>query len=148
MQSLEPNMLMEGETLQDNKIIRFPEGLPAFEKVTEFVLIANEEEHPFLWLQAVSVPNLAFITIDPFMINTDYRPDICDEDVAHLELDSPEDAYVLSIVNINNEEEGDDGSITANLVGPIVINVKKKIGKQVILQNHLDYSVRFEIPTA
>ncbi len=143
MQSLEPNSAKEGNTLQNNKSIQFPEGLPAFEQVKDFVLISNEEEQPFLWLQAVDTPNLAFITIDPFMICPEYKPDICDDDTKFLELESPEDALVLSIVNLHNS---DGTGVTANLVGPIVINVKKRIGKQVILQNHLKYSVRYPLP--
>jgi flagellar assembly factor FliW len=142
MQSLQPNISTEERLLQNTKTIQFPDGLPAFEHVREFVLIANEGEEPFLWLQAVSAPNLAFIVIDPFLVHQQYAPDICDEDVDTLGLESPEDAFVLSIVNLQSEE-----GVTCNLVGPIVINVKQQIGKQVILQNHLKYSVRYAIET-
>jgi flagellar assembly factor FliW len=144
MQSLEPNAVKEGLILQTNKSILFPEGLPAFEEVREFVLISNEEEQPFLWLQAADSPNLAFIAVDPFLINPDYKPDICDDDVNYLHLSNPREAMVLSIVNIHNSDEN---GITANLVGPIIINVNQRIGKQVILQNHLNYSVRYPIPS-
>lgn len=142
MQSLQPNVINEDQVLQHRKKITFPEGLPAFEQVKDFVLIANEEEAPFLWLQAVSSPNLAFIVVDPFLVNPDYRPDICDDDVDFLKLTDPNDALVLAIVNIHNSN-GD--GITANLVGPIVVNTKERTGKQVILQNHLKYSVRHRI---
>lgn len=141
MQSLQA-LQDENTILQHKKNIHFPEGLPAFEQVKEFVILANEEEAPFMWLQAVNVPNLAFILVDPFLINPDYRPDICDADVKRLELDDPSDAFVLAIVNIRNN---DDQGITVNLVGPIVINWRKQIGKQVIIQNHLKYSVRHKI---
>lgn len=141
MQSLQA-LQDENTILQHKKNIHFPEGLPAFEQVKEFVIVANEEEAPFMWLQAVNVPNLAFILVDPFLVHSEYRPDICDDDVKTLQLEDPTDAYVLGIVNIrNNENEG----ITVNLVGPIVINWRKQIGKQVIIQNHLKYSVRHEI---
>ncbi len=145
MQSLEPNTEKEDKILQNKKTIHFPDGLPAFESVKDFVLIANEEEHPFLWLQAVNTPNLAFVTIDPFLICPEYQPDLCDDDVSFLELDSPGDALVLSIVNIH-QAEGQE--ITANLVGPLVVNVAKQVGKQVIIQNHLKYSVKFPVAGA
>ena len=119
--------ILDDSKVQHNKSIRFPEGLPAFENVREFVIIANEEEAPFLWLQAVSIPNLAFVTIDPFLVYPEYRPDISDEDVKALQIDSEEDVLILGIVNITNDpQEG----ITSNLVAPVVINWKKKIGKQ------------------
>lgn len=132
----------ESRILQHKKSLFFPEGLPAFEQVKEFVIIANEEEAPFMWLQAVKVPNLAFITVDPFVIHPDYRPDICDADVEQLELEDSSDAFVLAIVNVRNT---DDQGITVNLVGPVVVNWRKQIGKQVIVQNHLKYSVRHRI---
>ena len=125
-----------------SKSIHFPEGLPGFDHVKDFMVVSNEEEAPFLWLQASSIPNLAFITIDPFLICPDYRPDICDEDVDTLKITTEDDVIILSIVNIkNSNEEG----VTANLVGPVVINWKEKVGKQVILQNHLQYNVRHVI---
>ena len=104
----------------------------------EFVLIWNEEEAPFLWLQSIDVPNLAFVVIDPFLVSEGYLPDVPEEDVALLEIEKEEDAFVLSIVNIKNNKELE---ITANLLSPIVINWKKQVGKQVILSNHHLYSL-------
>lgn len=141
MQSLQ-TVQDEDRILQHKKSLYFPHGLPAFEDIKEFVIIANEEESPFMWLQAVSNPNLSFIVVDPFLISPEYRPDICDADVETLELEDPSHAFVLSIVNVRNSETQ---GITINLVGPIVINWKKQIGKQVILQNHLKYSVRHPV---
>ena len=136
------SQILDSTALQDKKAVHFPEGLPAFEMVKEFVLISNEEEAPFLWLQASAVPDLAFITIDPFLICPSYRPDICDEDVRLLKILKEEDVFILSVVNINQKPE--DG-ITTNLVSPIVINGEEQLGKQVILQNHRDYSVKYRI---
>lgn len=134
--------LIEKMALQNTKSLYFPEGLPAFESHHEYVLMSQEEEAPFLWLQSVSNPNLAFVVIDPFLICSHYRPDISDDDVKLLEIDKPEDALLLSVVNVRNSPgEG----VTANLVSPIVINHRKRLGKQSILKNHLDYSVRFRI---
>ena len=134
--------ITENTIFHNNKKIFFPEGIPAFESVSEFTLVANEEEAPFLWLQAALMPNLAFITIDPFLIYPDYRPDICDEDVQILQLSSEEEAFVLSVVTIHNTPPI---TITTNLVSPIIINWKKSLGKQVILKNHIDYSVKHRI---
>ncbi len=128
--------------VQHSKNIHFPDGLPAFEEVKDFLLIANEEEAPFMWLQAAAVPNLAFVVVDPFVIHPDYQPDIPDMEVRALGIENEEDVFIVSIVNIRqNEEQG----ITANLVGPIVMNWASMVGKQVILNNHLDYSVKHRI---
>jgi flagellar assembly factor FliW len=141
MQSEKIDVLDEA-TKQHHKSIFFPDGLPAFESVREFVIISNEEEAPFIWLQAVSTPNLAFVTIDPFLVYPEYRPDIGDDDVKKLKIENEEDVLILGIVNISNDPaEG----ITTNLVGPVVINWKMRLGKQVVLQNHGKYSVRYRI---
>jgi flagellar assembly factor FliW len=124
------------------KNIHFPEGLPAFERVCDFLLIWNEEEAPFVWLQAAKHPDLSFITIDPFLIYPDYLPDIPEEDVQKLHIESEEDVFLLSIVNVRNNP---DLQITANLLSPLVINWREQIGKQVILTNHQKYSVKFAI---
>ena len=126
------------------KKISFPFGLPAFEDVREFVLIANEDEAPFIWLQAISTTTLAFITVDPFIVCKDYLPDIPDEDARSLGIETPDDAFILSIVNMKNQE---NTGITANLVSPIVINWRNLQGKQVIIRNYQDYSVRHLIRT-
>jgi flagellar assembly factor FliW len=126
------------------RFINFPEGLPAFETVNNFVIVANEEEAPFLWLQAADLPDLAFIVIDPFLIAPDYRPDISDADIRSLEIEEPDDAFILSIVTIQSGGSG----ITANLVSPVLINTRKHMAKQVILNNHRDYSVHFRIDEA
>lgn len=141
MQSKEMDIL-DDKIVENKKSIHFPDGLPAFESVKDFIIISNEEEAPFLWLQAISFPNLAFVVIDPFLAFQDYRPDIGDEDVRALEIEKEEDVLMLGIVNISNSPPGE---ITTNLVGPIVINWKKRLGKQVILQNHQKYSVRHRI---
>lgn len=134
--------LKQSQGEEAKKIIHFPEGLPAFEDIHDFVLINNKEEEPFLWLQSVNLPELAFITIDPFLICPNYSPDIADEDLGSLEIQQQEDVFVLSIVNMKHYQEQ---VITANLVGLIVINWKKKLGKQVIIQNHQDYAVKHAI---
>ncbi|MCH1429959.1 MAG: flagellar assembly protein FliW [Chlamydiales bacterium] len=129
-------------SIKKDKIVHFPEGLPAFEEVKDFVLINNKEEAPFLWLQAVTMPELAFVAIDPFLICPDYRPEISEADLKQLKVSKKEDVLILSIVNMKDKVSK---GITTNLVGVILINWKEKIGKQVIIKNHQSYSIKFAI---
>jgi flagellar assembly factor FliW len=131
-----------GSKVEKKKAIFFPDGLPAFETIHEFEIISNSEEAPFLWLQAINNPNLAFITIDPFIVHPKYRPDISDADVKALKIENEEDVLIMSIVNIHSTQ---DQGITANLVSPVVINHAEGLGKQVILKNHLKYKVKHRI---
>lgn len=132
---------VNGEKLQAQRHVHFPYGLPAFEQIKDFTLLTNEEEAPFLWLQATGIPNLAFITIDPFLVFPEYRPDISDSDVRALQIENPDDAFILNIVTIHNQSN----KITCNMVSPLIINWKKQKGKQVILNNHRNYTVHYRI---
>ena len=45
----------------DHCIIRMPPGLPGFEQCRSFIFLARPAEEPFLRLQAVGTPGLAFL---------------------------------------------------------------------------------------
>jgi flagellar assembly factor FliW len=67
-----------------------------------------------------------------------YPLEISDEDAEDLGLQEGNDALVLSIVAIHSLEPQ---FVTVNLVGPIVVNRKTWVGKQVIVANLEAYSV-------
>ena len=118
--------------IDDNEIISFPEGVPGFEKSNKFVLIANNGGGDiFYWLQSVDSPELCFVVTDPFMLYDGYGVDVDDEDISILEISDPSKVLTLAIVIIpENIEE-----TRVNLKAPILINVEKKLGKQIILNN-------------
>ena len=111
----------------ERQIITFPKGLFGFEDLKRYILYDAEQE-PFYWLQSLEKQNLAFILINPFVFRSDYELNIESDELAELEIDSPEKALVFTIVTIP-----EDGPVTANLQGPIIINKDIKIAKQAIL---------------
>jgi flagellar assembly factor FliW len=117
--------------------VRLPMGLLGFERMKDYLLIANPAEEPFGWLQVKGDTSLAFVVINPFLILPDYHPDIPQSDVEFLGLKDAEDALLLNIVTVHKQ-----GQATMNLKGPIVINRNTGIGKQVVIANGADYSVQ------
>lgn len=118
--------------IDEKKIISFPEGLPGFEEEKEFVIINNEdEENPFCWLQSVKNPDLAFVIVDPFFVFSDYSVDLSETVQEKLKIKDEKDVAVYSIVVVPEDLK----KMTANLLGPIVINVRERLGKQVILDD-------------
>ena len=117
--------------------VRLPMGLLGFEKMKEYLLIANPGEEPFGRLQVKGDASIAFVVLNPFLIVPDYHPDIPEADVEFLGLHDPQDAMVLNIVTVHKE-----GHATMNLKGPIVINRNTGTGKQVVIANGADYSVQ------
>lgn len=124
--------------IDENGIISFEEGIPGFEHIKKFVLLGSEDQNsPFQWLQSVDYPERAFVVIDPFTVVEDYSIDVDDNEIGCLEIESINDVAVFSIVVIPE----DINKMTANLRGPVIINTKKKKGKQVLLDNS-EYSMR------
>ncbi|NLO82478.1 MAG: flagellar assembly protein FliW, partial [Clostridiales bacterium] len=127
--------------IPEEDIIRFPYGLYGFENVKEYVLLGKvEDENPFMWLHAVHEPDVCFVVIDPYVFKKDYSPSINDKILHKLEVEDPADIRYLSIVVIPQ----DVSKMTANLQGPIVINAKKNIAMQVILDDE-EYGTRHYI---
>ena len=124
-------------------MVRIPTGLLGFEQIKDYVLTTNPGEEPFAWLHVEDNSALAFVVIDPFVILPGYHPDIPKVDVEFLELKDAKDALLLGIVTINGGAQP-----TVNLKGPIVINRHTHTGKQVIIANAADYSLKHPLPVA
>lgn len=139
MKKLKTKPYGEIEVDESQELI-FPDGLFGFEKYQKFYLLENPES-PFLWLQSSDEPGLAFIMIQPKQFKTDYELKISGDDLKSIELETiDENMLDFAIVTIPS----DPSQMTANLQGPIIINVKKKIGRQAI-SLHDDYTVKCPI---
>lgn len=128
--------------VDEKQLVTFPEGLLGFEKYTRFALIDSEYE-PFIWLQSTEESNLAFLMIDPFLICSDYEADIDDSALRNIGVDSAEDIIIMTLVTIPK----DGSAITANFLGPVVINKKNRKCLQVIL-NDSRWTTKFDIVKA
>lgn len=133
----EPKPAVPGQT------VTMPLGLLGFERIKEFVLIADPAEDPFLWLQAPGNSALAFLVVPPQPILPEYLPDIAPEDVTFLGADSASDLALLCIVTLRGPNHA-----TLNLKGPIVLNKRTLVAKQVIPVNASEFSVQHPLPVA
>ena len=111
----------------DNSLYHLNGSILAFEDYDEFYLINMDGEGTFKILQSKDDKNICFILIDPFLVFKDYQPDIHDEDIKSLSIESESDIYLLTIVTV---PKGDLKSMTANLIAPIVFNIKNHKAKQ------------------
>jgi flagellar assembly factor FliW len=116
--------------------IRFPQGLPGFEKCRGFVLMASEALGPLQCLKAIEGPPASFLVIDPRRVLPDYRCDLSDADRARLGAAEEEALLWLALVTIEL-----DGTIAVNLRAPIVINPAAMVGHQVV-PYHCVYPIR------
>lgn len=113
--------------VSDDALYSLDGSILAFEDYDEFYLVNMNEDGTFKILQSKDDKNVCFILIDPFLVFTDYEPDIYDDDIKKLGIENSEDIYLLTIVSIQN---GDLKTMTANLIAPIVFNISNHKARQ------------------
>lgn len=121
---------------KDDQVIEFEEGILGFPYLHSYVMI-DHEKGPFIWLQSLEDPGLAFVLVDPWPYFPDYSPDIADEDVEKLGLVEPYNFSVFCVVNVPPAPE----EITVNLLGPVVVNLNTRRARQVVVMN-TEYTTR------
>jgi flagellar assembly factor FliW len=127
-------------TPEDEVRLTFPAGLVGFPQLRIFRLYEPAGGYPLKFLQSESEPDISFSCIDVAAIRPDFEVPLAEEDAAVLALESPEDAMVLALVVIPE----DPRKMTANLAGPVVINGKTRIGRQVVLNTDI-YPLKFPV---
>jgi flagellar assembly factor FliW len=116
--------------IDEKDIVRFEQGIPGFLEEKQFVLLPLADT-PFVILQSVKTPALGFVLIEPFSYFPSYEIDLDDNTLEQLQITGEQDVALYVILTV--ADPFDD--TTANLQAPIVINVHKRLGKQVILTN-------------
>ncbi len=124
-----------GEIEVDEKsIITFAHGIPAFEDEHEFTVIPYDlenEESPYMYMQSLASPELAFLMTDPFIFFPDYTFELDDGNMAELGVTEDGEVLVCSLITIPVTGVPD---MTTNLLAPIVINQTNMKAKQVVLE--------------
>ena len=124
--------------VEEDSVLYFADGLVGFEDLKKFVLAEVQEFQPFMWLVAVDEPEIGFAIADPQFFYPDrYEVPLGESDKDVLDLQTGDTVSIFVIVSI-----ADAGRrITANLKGPVVLNTRNRMCKQVVIYNPA-YSVR------
>lgn len=122
--------------VDERQKVTFPEGIIGFEDIHDYYLL-DSKEGPFYWLQAAKFPELAFLLIDPRLFKEDYKLSMKESDLKAMNLESKKDLLDFAIITVPE----DPAKISANLMGPIVVNRKTRVAKQVISKND-EYSIK------
>ena len=100
-----------------------------FGELKEYALLRLEGEEPLLWLQSTEEAGVAFIVCDPVGFSPGYQVRVTKEDLESIGLEDVSEGRVLVILTISP----DPMLTTANLQGPLVFNVRKRLAKQLVL---------------
>jgi|UniRef100_A0A7C5AKH7 flagellar assembly factor FliW len=118
--------------VRPDQVILLEPGLLGFGQYHRYILIEHQRESPFLWLQCLDNPDLAFVVTDPLCLLPEYRPPQLARVIEEMKPESPEDMKILVILTI---PPGRPQEMTANLMGPVVIDLKRRRGRQIVVED-------------
>ncbi len=112
--------------IEADDILLFPAGLAGFEDCRHWVVLADANNESVGWLQCVSRADLALAVVSPRRFAPDYQVRVTRSQLAPLQLEALDRAYVLTVVS------KDAAHLTLNLKAPLIINLDRRLGRQVI----------------
>ncbi len=129
----------------DDQLVHFPQGVIGFPRANRFVILDHGEGTPLRWLQAVEMPELAFLIIDPLPLVEGYPIDRIRQEAAELDLAEDEELAVAAVVTVPPQP----ATPTVNLLAPLAIGAESRRGLQVVLHDssyHTRHPLVFSAP--
>ena len=117
----------------ESSVFDFPAGLPGFEDERAFVFIRQPHTEPLIFMQSLANPALCFIMLPVLAALPGYDLRLEPEDLSELQLPAVcrpqigKETLCGALVCTSQDSEP-----TVNLLGPIVVNLQARIGRQVI----------------
>jgi flagellar assembly factor FliW len=127
-----------------SKEVIFPRGIPGLEDLTRYrVLYSDTAAGRVYWMESCEAPGVIFTLVDPRRYALNYVLELTDEEQSLLQADSPEDIVVLLMLwKPDPADQTARPGLHANIAGPILINVEKRIGMQKTLaSSRLELSI-------
>ena len=124
--------------LDADAIIVFPDGLIGFEDQRHWVLLSESDSETVGWLQSVNDPQLAFCVVTPGTFVDDYLLRIHRQQLDALPWSREDRALVIAIVSCQEDR------LTMNLKAPVVINMDRCVGCQVVATD--EQPIRYPLP--
>lgn len=118
--------------VKEETVLRFPSGLLGFPDQHRYVILDHDTDAPFKWLQSMDEPELAFVIIDPALFHSSYRLEFTREALEEVEGGEGEEMTLAVILTIPSD---DPGRVTANLRGPLLMNPRTRLCKQLVLSD-------------
>jgi flagellar assembly factor FliW len=114
---------------KESEVINFPKGILGFSQLSRYVILEREHIAPFKWIQSVEDPNVAFVIMNPVQFFPNFKLEINEKELEELNYINSSDLVVYVIVNVPK----DTSLASADLLGPLVINSKKRLAKQAVM---------------
>ena len=132
--------------MKDDLTIDFPQGILGFEDHTRFQIVHRKQNNAEIyWLQSLDNQGITMPLIDPAASGLNFSLNLSDEEQDLLQVEKEADLAVFLILakNMGDQAAGQPAAIQANISGPIVINVQKRVGFQKIIYD-MEFSLNIE----
>ncbi len=126
--------------LNTNQLFLFPQGLIGMETLRQWALLPDLDNPWIAWLQSASRGDRAIALVSPRAFFDDYRVHVSRRDLATLHMRPGAEIYVMTTVS------GHVGKLTTNLRSPVLLNLNRRLGCQVITSD--DQPIQQELPLA
>ncbi len=123
----------------DDAVLHFDSGLLGLEDEARRLVLLERDGGPYHWLQSATHGEIAMLVVDPWEFFPDYEIDVPDDVQNDLGLTSVDDTQVMVIVSV--VPRGEELDVTANLLGPLVVNSANRQGRQLVLED-TEYTTR------
>ncbi len=120
--------------IKEESVLTFLSGVLGFPESQRYVILEHDTPAPFKWLQSLDEPALAFVIIDPDLVLTTYRIEVSAEALAEVQAQGEEELSTAVILTIPSDNPA---HITANLRGPLLMNPRTRLCKQLVLSDEV-----------
>ena len=112
-------------------VIELVHPMPGFPDHSKFALVQLDDDGVLCSLTSLEDPGLRFLVVPPVQFFPDYAPEVDDEAVASLGIDTADDVLVLCVLTAGESL----ASTTANLAAPVLVNTASCRALQVVLDD-------------
>lgn len=127
-----------------SKEVVFPQGIPGLEDLHRYRLAYSDTAAGRVyWMECCEAPEITFTLVDPRLYALNYVLELTEDEQALLQAESAEDIVVLLMLwKPDPADQSARPGLHANIAGPILINVEKRIGMQKTLESsRLEFSI-------
>jgi flagellar assembly factor FliW len=132
---------MEEIHVDEDEVITFPQGLVGCADWRRFVLLSDDETLGLHILHCLDEESIHFLVTDPMLVDHAYQVAITHEELRLLKLSRVDEAILLCILTTRDNPP----RVTANLLGPLVLNPAGRLGLQLVLVDS-PYSTQHPLP--
>jgi len=119
-------------------MVTFPSGLVGLPNHARYVVFDVDQDSSYQWFQSLDDKTLAVVVMPADVLEPDFAKHITEDSVMDLALNEDDQVSISVIVTI---PPGRPDQATANFRAPIVVNLRTRIGKQIILHESIPLHV-------